>query len=267
PFAKRQQAELHLEGLAASGLAQGFDIEDRDAVLDAVQEVLEFGGLGGGEDGQAHTEDFVARVAVHAFGGGVPFDHAQFGIVEDDRAGEGFQQSAVEVARAAQFGLAFSALADHKRDGPKGQKKGGGYTARDVEVMQSDVVGIAEELVFDQFPSRQNHRDDRNAGERQGRPEPPFFRHRANDAENSSYQRMPCFHLLAGLALVCTTVSWSLRSPAGRARGAKENSPRRKPWEASRRIGQPRDGAEELSRQAPWKPLPNQSLYGISTSV
>ena len=181
PFAKRQQAELNLEGLAVSGLAQGFDIEHGDAVLHAAEEVLEFGGFRGGENGEARAQDFVASVAVHAFGGSVPFEDAQFGIIEDDGAGKGFQQSTVEVARAAQVGLAFSALAKHKPGGPEGQQQRRGDTARDVEVMQRDVVGIAEESVFDQFPSRQNHRDDSDAGERQGRPEPPFFRHRADD--------------------------------------------------------------------------------------
>src|ERR1035438_4026369 len=97
---------------------------------------LEFGGFRGGEDGQARTQDFFARVAVHAFGGSVPFEHAQVGIVEDDGAGEGFQQSAVQVARAAQVGLAFPALAKHKPGGPEGQKKRRGDTARDVEAVK-----------------------------------------------------------------------------------------------------------------------------------
>ena len=86
---------MDLECLAASGLAQGFDIEHGDAVLHAAEEVVEFGGFRGGQDGEARTQDFLARVAVHAFGGGVPFEDAQFGVIEDDGAGKGFQQSAI----------------------------------------------------------------------------------------------------------------------------------------------------------------------------
>ena len=122
-FAKRQQAELDFERLAASGLAQGFHIEHRLAVLHAAHEFLQFGGFRGGDDGEAAHPDFLARVAVHAFGGSVPFQHAQAGIVEDDGAGEGFQQSAVALARAAQVVLAFSALAKHEPGRPEGQEQ------------------------------------------------------------------------------------------------------------------------------------------------
>ena len=76
---------------------------------------------------------------------------SQAGAVGNDGRREGLQHAAVALPRAAQILLAFAPPARVEPRGPEGQE-GGGHSARDLQVVECDVVGVAEEAVIDQFP-------------------------------------------------------------------------------------------------------------------
>ena len=110
-----------------------------------------------------------------ALGRGVPFGDTKIAVEQDDRPGRSFEQAVIPGVGPAEFSLGVAALAKNQPRGPGGQQERRGNAAADVEVMEADVVEVAEVVILDEFPERENDSDDADAGQDQRAPEPSLL--------------------------------------------------------------------------------------------
>ena len=94
-------------------------------------------------------------------------------VIQHNGSRRGFQQSPVSLVRLAQFHFRDPALARDKPGGPDGQKDRCRHSTADVEIVQRDVIQLAEEAIFHQFPKSKHQGHDGGAGKYERYPEPP----------------------------------------------------------------------------------------------